>query len=653
MAEGTENQQEAAEAARNLTNRTAGLAAAFGDTAAAFMTGTPNIDNALSMLGNRGFTGAIRSSIGYLEGQLEVFQNLSSSGITFGAELEQMTLAATSARMSQEEMVKLSTENAATFALMGMTANAGVSDFLKRQAEFFDDSAPDGLNIQLQRLGMTTNEINETFLTYDAMQTLRGRKEALTDAERNAKAAEFAEEMDKLAKLTGKQREALAAEQLEIQRQGDVIARSAQLGIEGQKSLTDSIQEARNIGGDEVGKLVNDILTKGTLGQDVAELGGMMSQTTDAAYALREAQANGTQAEIDRAEAALASAIAQEAHSEQMMGLTRAAGNANVGDAAVRVVSAAANPLAQSIRDFMDQGMSGIDAYNAAIAKAAAEQDETQDTPDDETDTTNLTQNLIGVRNELLETAEAVQRDATAQLFQGLTTATQSFKQEFENFDLSTEMTGILGDIRDFFTGAGTDRQQADRQAEADERAEDGDFSGAYDAESGIPRNTGSIGATGSILEDFGEGTRATLHGNEGVVTIQDLENMAKGVTVALASAGGSSGVPTEITQMANSITPALQGMVSNLTSSAASGGLPTDFMDQMKTVMSASAEQMTPMLEQVATQMQGPMQEMAEQMRGPMESMAGNMQRQIGIATRQLRSTDGIGGDVMRGLGL
>ena len=52
-------------------------------------------------------------------------------------------------------------------------------------------------------------------------------------------------------------------------------------------------------------------------------------------------------------------------------------------------------------------------------------------------------------------------------------------------------------------------------------------------ADSGTPeatRRTGSLGATGKLLEDFGSGTRVMLHGNEGVITENQMSNMFSNV---------------------------------------------------------------------------------------------------------------------------
>ena len=191
---------------------------------------------------------------------------------------------------------------------------------------------------------------------------------------------------------------------------------------------------------------------------------------------------------------------------------------------------------------------------------------------------------------------------------------------------------------------------------------------GSFNAEPN-PNNSGTIGSTGSMVADFGDGTLATLHGREAVLNMEQLENLARGIGVNLTqafNAGASSAssgtgasdainaiapvmerslgqIRPAMERLAGNLAPQLQGMVSNIrrempAQMGVTGGEMPDFAPLMET------------LKGQAESMRQPMQEMAEQLRGPMESMAGNMQRQLGVATRSLRATKGLTGNVFRG---
>lgn len=46
-----------------------------------------------------------------------------------------------------------------------------------------------------------------------------------------------------------------------------------------------------------------------------------------------------------------------------------------------------------------------------------------------------------------------------------------------------------------------------------------------------ISRQNGSVGSVGKLIEDFGSGTMAMLHGKETVMTENQLANLAKGIS--------------------------------------------------------------------------------------------------------------------------
>lgn len=68
-------------------------------------------------------------------------------------------------------------------------------------------------------------------------------------------------------------------------------------------------------------------------------------------------------------------------------------------------------------------------------------------------------------------------------------------------------------------------------------------------AEEPNPRDGGSLKATGRLIENFGNGTPVTGHGNEGMITAEQLENMAMGVSNIIKSVSPNAGPGAGIDQ--------------------------------------------------------------------------------------------------------
>lgn len=83
-------------------------------------------------------------------------------------------------------------------------------------------------------------------------------------------------------------------------------------------------------------------------------------------------------------------------------------------------------------------------------------------------------------------------------------------------------------------------------------------------------RATGSLGTTGSLIENFGAGTLTMLHGREGVITEDQLNNIAQGIqtnsvaTIAAVFSKASSNLPPDTQDAINNIQP-VSNVVNNV----------------------------------------------------------------------------------------
>ena len=155
---------------------------------------TDNIKG-LGLLGNR------------LDVNVETFRQLSQTGANFGQSIVELRTAAANAALPLDDFAALVANNSQNLAaLFGSTTEGakGVALLGARTREL-------GIE-RLAPLGLTVDEINETLLLNLDSQRRTGILGRLTDQQRINSAIAFAEELDRLAKLTGAQRDELRAQ---------------------------------------------------------------------------------------------------------------------------------------------------------------------------------------------------------------------------------------------------------------------------------------------------------------------------------------------------------------------------------------------------------------------------------------------------------
>lgn len=283
------------------------LTTAFGKTVTGILQGAPKSfsDAAgpiLKAFGGAGDT--IASVMAGAEAYVGVWRDLTTRGINFGNELDTMSITAGRANLRLEDLATLAGENAQVFAQLGNTANQGINTFLSRQGVFLQATNGDFLKLRerLELLGMTTDTINERFLQYDAIANVNNIRSNKFDRIRNMRAAEFAEEMDKLSRLTGEQADALAAERADISRQGNIFAFAQSVDEQVRDEVAGTVQRLGKMGG-TIGNLATDIITRGFPNPDdpaVMALHSFAPELVQTLHGIRAAAQAGNEAEAKR-----------------------------------------------------------------------------------------------------------------------------------------------------------------------------------------------------------------------------------------------------------------------------------------------------------------------------------------------------------------
>lgn len=141
-----------------------------------------------------------------ISGSLEMYRTLSSVGASFNQSLVELRETANAAALPLSDFVDLIGKNSENLAALYGSTTQGAREFSKL-SETFRRS-----NIQfLAPLGLTVEEINEQLLTNLTLQRRTGRFEQTTTAQQIQSGMALIKQLDRLAKLTGIQRDQLAS----------------------------------------------------------------------------------------------------------------------------------------------------------------------------------------------------------------------------------------------------------------------------------------------------------------------------------------------------------------------------------------------------------------------------------------------------------
>ena len=446
-------------ATKKLTKGVKDLAGAFGDTALKYATGLPTLEDTTKA------TGKFSKAVGYLEGQLGVFNEMSQYGVTFGGELDKMTVKATAARMTQEQLTKTIKNANGDFTLFGATANAGLQTFLTNQAEFYDTMPLAADN--LRRLGMSTEEINESMLAYDKISRMNNRRDMRSTAERNRSAAAFAEEMDLMAKLQGKSRKELQAEMEARAREGRIIALKSGLEKDMADALDQNLQKAAAFGPGVEG-VMKDMMAMGVPSKDNAKLFALLgAEAQNSMRAMKKAQDAGDVAEYNRQMGIFQAAMEKRGKDENVRRMALLGGLNEYSQIAGEIITNTQTGMGAALADARAtleaevaagkrRAFTEEEVTELARKRAKAEQD-AQKRDGGEGTTKAVTDALIAAQMKSFEVAEKVQVEATTKLYKELSGAASGFTKSLTEANpeaLVEKVLNLFSDISKEITGS-------------------------------------------------------------------------------------------------------------------------------------------------------------------------------------------------------
>ncbi len=269
---------------------------------------------------------------------MDSWKDLSKSGISFNNDIIGMTTAAAGARLPLGEFGKVLKDNTDVLGTLGGSVTRGAEAFGKMSKSFFESGATDSL----KQLGYTNKDLNEVL----ALQatTLRGkfRDDQQRDAVAIENASKLATEMDLMAKLTGKSREA-QMEQMKKNQMDMQFEASIRLKTQGM-----SAEEAAKFEANARAQLKDAQLRgQGDMFKEVFATGQVLSKEAAMQASLNQEQANATMKQA-RASAVGDEKAASEANREAQRAAVADANNAsklqmvalgNVGGQATKVLT--------------------------------------------------------------------------------------------------------------------------------------------------------------------------------------------------------------------------------------------------------------------------------------------------------------------------
>ena len=205
LTESIEDAREQHEKARKQAER---LTTSFIGLGSAAMRGEGTIS---SFTDNFKGLGVIGDSFGYLGNRLDVnietFRQLSQIGATFGQSIVELRQAAATAALPLDDFAALVGNNSESLAALFGSTTQGAKGIALLGEQVRDV----GID-RLAPLGFTVDEVNETLLLNLERQRRTNMFSRMTDQQRINSAIRFAEELDRLARLTGAQRDELRAQ---------------------------------------------------------------------------------------------------------------------------------------------------------------------------------------------------------------------------------------------------------------------------------------------------------------------------------------------------------------------------------------------------------------------------------------------------------
>lgn len=194
------------------------------------------------------------------EARAQTLRQFSDIGLNFNSNIRTMSQTAINARMNLEQMAIFAGKNSEALATLGTGVDSGLTTFTRQLNDLLNGQSKD-IERNLGRLGFETDEIIETFMSYEQQLAFAGVTSRRSERERNLAAQEYAQTLDELATLTGRQRDELDKEMREVAGRGELMLTARDLPEAMRPELANMVGEFTATQGRTMGLLLQDVLT--------------------------------------------------------------------------------------------------------------------------------------------------------------------------------------------------------------------------------------------------------------------------------------------------------------------------------------------------------------------------------------------------------
>ena len=169
---------------------------------AAFATATPKITDFTDALNGLPLVGPIFTALGRaVQGQLDAFRQLTSTGADLGGSLTDVRMSAAAAGLGLDDYVSIITQNSDVFTRLSGNVATGARVFRE-----VSGAIQRNFGSQLANLGFTIGEVSEFTAGYLEIQTRLGRAQRMSQTELINGSQEYLLELDQLSRITGMSR---------------------------------------------------------------------------------------------------------------------------------------------------------------------------------------------------------------------------------------------------------------------------------------------------------------------------------------------------------------------------------------------------------------------------------------------------------------